>query len=104
MISSMADDRVSLSDQEIRARLAIRKELSAMTAEEREMDRAMKAFEEDADQAKRYIEAEWRTECWGHEPERPPAWKVTDSTHASLPSGHGSSAARPDRDRRSVHP
>ncbi len=45
-----------------------------MTAEEREMERAMKAFEEDADQAKRYIEAEWRKEHWGHEPERAPSW------------------------------
>ena len=35
------------------------------------MERAMKAFEEDADQAKRYIEAEWRKERWGHKPERP---------------------------------
>lgn len=54
---------------------AIRRELSAMTAEEREMERAMKAFEEDADQAKRYIEAEWRSEHWGHDPEHPPAWE-----------------------------
>ncbi|MFZ0972087.1 MAG: hypothetical protein WAN22_07650 [Solirubrobacteraceae bacterium] len=61
-------------DDEVRARVAIRRGLSAMEAEEREMERAMKAFEEDADQAKRYIEAEWRTEHWGHKPERPPAW------------------------------
>jgi hypothetical protein len=46
-----------------------------MAAEEREMERAMKAFEEDADQAKRYIEAEWRNEHWGHDPERRPAWE-----------------------------
>jgi len=46
-----------------------------MDAEEREMERAMRAFEEDADQAKRYIEAEWRREHWGHEPERRPAWE-----------------------------
>lgn len=37
------------------------------------MDRAMKAFEEDADQAKRFIKAEWRREHWGREPEHPPA-------------------------------
>lgn len=63
-------------DDEMRARFAIRKGLSAMEAEEREMERAMKAFEEDADQAKRYIEAEWRREHWGHKPEHPPSWKV----------------------------
>lgn len=39
------------------------------------MERAMQAFEEDADQAKRYIEAEWRSEHWGHDPERPPGWE-----------------------------
>jgi hypothetical protein len=61
--------------EEIRARYAIRGRLMAMEAEEREMERAMKAFEEDADQAKRYIKAEWRREHWGHEPERPPAWE-----------------------------
>ncbi len=62
-------------DAQIRARFAIRRGLSAMEAEEREMERAMKAFEEDADQAKRYIEAEWRREHWGHKPERPPSWE-----------------------------
>jgi hypothetical protein len=46
-----------------------------MEAEEREMERAMRAFEDDADQAKRYIKAELRREHWGHEPERPPAWE-----------------------------
>jgi deazaflavin-dependent oxidoreductase (nitroreductase family) len=61
-------------DEALRARFAIRRGLSAMAAEEREMERAMKAFEEDADQAKRYIEAEWRREHWGHEPERRPTW------------------------------
>lgn len=55
-----------------------------MQAEEREMERAMRAFEEDADQAKRYIEAEWRREHWGHEPERPPAWQG-HSRHAVSP-------------------
>ncbi len=76
MIAQMPDrvDRARLHDQDMRARFAIRKELSAMAVEEREMERAMKAFEEDADQAKRYIEAEWRREHWGHEPERPPGW------------------------------
>ena len=68
------DDQAAVHDEEIRARSAIRRSLNAMDAEEREMERAMKAFEEDADQAKRYIEAEWRREHWGHEPERRPAW------------------------------
>lgn len=71
-----SEDTVRPHDDQVRARFAIRRGLSAMEAEEREMERAMKAFEEDADQAKRYIEAEWRTEHWGHKPERPPAWEA----------------------------
>jgi hypothetical protein len=68
-------DRAHARAEEILARFAIQNRLNAMAAEEREMERAMKAFEEDADQAKRYIKAEWRREHWGLEPERPPAWE-----------------------------
>jgi hypothetical protein len=71
----MAEDTTAPNDEAIRGEFAIRRTLNAMAAEEREMERAMKAFEEDADQAKRYIEAEWRREHWGHEPEHPPAWE-----------------------------
>jgi len=71
-------DTDGLHDEEIRKQLAIRRGLSAMATEEREMEGAMTAFEEDADQAKRYIEAEWRREHWGHEPEHPPAWHTAD--------------------------
>lgn len=78
MIGTMTEhkDRGLDHGEEIRARYAIRQELNAMTAEEREMERAMSAFEEDADQAKRYIKEEWRREQWGHDPERPPAWET----------------------------
>lgn len=69
------DDMARLHDEENRAEFAIRRRLSAMAAEEREMERAMRAFEEDADQAKRSIKAEQRREHWGHEPERPLAWE-----------------------------
>ena len=77
MMSVMAEraETTNARGEEIRARFAIQTRLNAMAAEEREMERAMKAFEEDADQAKRYIKAEWRREQWGHEPERPPAWE-----------------------------
>ena len=77
MMSVMAEraETTNARGEEIRARFAIQNRLNAMAAEEREMERAMKAFEEDADQAKRYIKAEWRREQWGHEPERPPAWE-----------------------------
>jgi hypothetical protein len=78
MIASMSEreDKARLHDQENREEVAIRRRLNAMAAEEREMELAMKAFEEDADQAKRFIKAEWRREHWGHEPERPPAWEA----------------------------
>ena len=77
MISSMREreDTSRLHDEGIRAQSAMRRRLSAMEAEEREMERAMRAFEEDADQAKRFIKAEWRREHWGHDPERRPAWE-----------------------------
>jgi hypothetical protein len=76
MISSVLEreDTARLRLEENRAQIAIRRRLAAMAAEQREMERAMRAFEEDADQAKRFIKAEWRKEHWGHEPERPPAW------------------------------
>ena len=38
----------------------------------------MHAFEEDADEAKRFIEAEWRREHWGHDPGDPPPWETVD--------------------------
>ena len=77
MIIPMAerDDRSRPHDEEVQARSEIRKALNAMQAEEREMERSMAAFEEDADQAKRFIEAEWRREHWGHNPEHPPGWE-----------------------------
>jgi hypothetical protein len=69
------EDTARFHAEQLRARFAIRGRLVAMENEEREMARAMKAFEEDADQAKRFIKAEWRREHWGHEPERPPPWE-----------------------------
>jgi len=73
--TSDREDTARLRYEEIRGQLAIRRRLDAMAAEEREMERAMRAFEEDADQAKRFISAECRRERWGHDPERPLAWE-----------------------------
>lgn len=73
------DNLARLHEEESRERSAIRKRLSAMAEEEREMERSMKAFEEDADQAKRFIRDEWRREHWGHDPERVPEWEVRES-------------------------
>jgi hypothetical protein len=71
------DDIARLHDEENRAEFALRRRESEMQAEEREMERAIRAFEEDADQAKRFVTAEWRREHWGHEPEHPPDWEVS---------------------------
>ena len=80
---SQCEDIARLHYEEYRAQAAIRNRLNAMAEEEREMERAIRAFDEDADQAKRSIKAEWRREHWGHEPERPPAWEAQDSTRVS---------------------
>ena len=69
------DELLHLHEEENRETNAIRRTLSEMAAEERDMQRAMAAFEEDADQAKRSIRAEWRREHWGHDPEHLPAWE-----------------------------
>jgi hypothetical protein len=74
------EELARLRDEETHSELATERALSAMAAEEREMERAMKAFEEDADQTKRFIEAEWRREHWGRDPERRPAWETTPAT------------------------
>jgi hypothetical protein len=79
------DEIARLRDEESRAQSAMRRRLSAMAEEEREMERAIRAFEKDADQAKRFIKDEWRREHWGHDPERPPAWEVTDGSDGHRP-------------------
>lgn len=70
---SECETMARLRDEVNRIEFEISRRERAMAAEEREMERAMRAFEEDADQAKRWIRAEWRREHWGHEPERPPS-------------------------------
>lgn len=82
---SAREDIARLRDEESRAQSAMRRRLSAMAEEEREMERAIRAFEKDADQAKRFIKDEWRKEHWGHDPERPPAWEVTDESDGHRP-------------------
>ncbi len=79
------EDMARLRSDEIHGRFAIQRTLIEMTEDEREMERAMRAFEEDADQAKRSIKAEWRREHWGHDPERPPAWEAPDEDGGHRP-------------------
>lgn len=89
MIASMLEreDTARPHDEEIRAQFAIRWRLIAMEAEEREMERAMKAFEEDADQAKRYIEAEWRRSTGDPNPSVPRHGRLTERKHDAAHRG-----------------
>jgi hypothetical protein len=78
------DDLVLLRAEEIGGELAIRKQERRMVREQREMERDVKALEEAEVRAEREIEAEWRREHWGHEPERHPAWQTTDKERPNL--------------------
>ncbi len=75
MVMLSGEERARLRDEEHQAEFAIRREEASMAAEERELEREMSTFEEDEERTKRKIEAEWRKEHSGHDPERPPAWR-----------------------------
>jgi hypothetical protein len=74
----MADrDRLArLRDEQHRLEFAVLKEAREMDAVERALERRLKQFEHDELETKRSIEAEWRREHQGHEPERPPRWRA----------------------------
>ena len=74
-----------LRDEENRIEFDIHRRESAMAAEEREMERAMRAFEEDADQAKRSIRAEWRREHWGRRARAQPGLGNAELTSRGAP-------------------
>lgn len=61
-------------DEGDRELFAIRREERELVAEERELERGLEALEEDEHRVERQIDAEWRKEHWGHEPEHPPSW------------------------------
>jgi hypothetical protein len=72
------DELAHLRDEENRDEFAIRRGERRLAAEEQELERELKAFGEVEEETKRRIEAEWRTEHQGHEPERPPSWQADD--------------------------
>jgi hypothetical protein len=57
-------------------RFAIRGLLAAMTREEHLMERRQRLLAAHVEAAKETIEDNWRTEHWGREPLRPPAWRT----------------------------
>jgi hypothetical protein len=62
-------------DAENREHYAIRREERHLEAVERVLERELKAFEADERAAIARIEAEWRREHHGLDPERRPAWR-----------------------------
>lgn len=72
------DERALLRDEEDRELFAIRREEHEMAAEERALERKLESLADREHAAERDIEAEWRTEHWGRDPGRPPAWRVDE--------------------------
>jgi hypothetical protein len=64
-----------LRDEEQREYYAIRRTERRMAREARRLQRELREFDEDEAAAEHAIEREWRGEHFGHEPDRPPAWR-----------------------------
>lgn len=69
------EERARLRGEEHREEFAVRREERDMAAMERQLASEMKAFEDAEADTERQIEEEWRKERFGHELDRPPAWK-----------------------------
>jgi hypothetical protein len=69
------DRLAELRDEEARERYAIRRAERRMAREARRLRQGLQDFDEDEAGAERAIEAEWRAEHYGREPDRPPAWR-----------------------------
>ena len=66
---------VRLHQEEERDLFAMRKAQDQMSARERELSSKLRALGEREAQAEVSIEREWRREHFGHDLERPPAWR-----------------------------
>ena len=71
----MDSDESHLRDEADRERFALRREEAEAEREERDLERELEDFEAREAQTKKRIEDEWRREHFGHDPERPPAWR-----------------------------
>jgi hypothetical protein len=72
---SEREEQARRRDEENREELAMRKQERQLAAGERELEREQLAFQQAEKETKENIEHEWRNEHFGHEPERPPAWR-----------------------------
>ena len=70
-----SDELARLRNEEHRLEFDVRKRTSEMDAVERTLARRLREFERDEQATKQSIEAEWRREHSGREPERPPRWR-----------------------------
>jgi hypothetical protein len=64
-----------LRDDEDRALFAIRRRERRLAAEHALLERRLEDFEGRLQRTERGLEAQWRRQHWGREPERPPAWR-----------------------------
>ena len=69
------DELARLRNEEHRLEFAVRKSARDMDAVERTLERRLREFEHDEAETKRALEAEFRREHLGREPERPPSWQ-----------------------------
>jgi len=70
-----SDELARLRNEEHRLEFAVRKSAREMDAVERTLERRLREFEHDEAETKHALEAEFRREHLGHEPERPPSWR-----------------------------
>ena len=73
--STMTATIDSLRDQRHREEHAIRRQERAAEAEIARFDLRLRRLRAGIERTERAIEAEWRAEHWGRDPERPPAWR-----------------------------
>jgi hypothetical protein len=73
-----SDELARLRNEEHQLEFAVRKSAREMDAVERTLERRLREFERDERATKQSIEAEWRREHAGREPERPPSWRTDD--------------------------
>ena len=64
-----------LRDERDRQLFAMRREEKRLAREEVDLELELDDLAKRESDAKHEIEEEWRREHWGHDPERPPAWR-----------------------------
>ena len=64
-----------MHDDVNRERFALRRAEQHMAAEEKALEREIEVFGEHLEQVEQRVEATFRKEHWGHEPERPLSWR-----------------------------